>query len=165
MKKAAEMFLALAAALLLLASCAPARSNVSMYDLSRKMLEAGESLSSMKYVSSEDKEKETLFSSVSSMDYSKVDSFFISYAESGKGNADEIVVIAVKNTADVPEAEQSLRDHLAYRRSLYASYDRGQLSKLDSAEVAVYGDLVSLIVADDSRGIRRAFEEYMKEAH
>ena len=150
----------------LLPSCTAANNggsfkSVSMYDLSKEMVQAGENLAEMSYASSQDSNAESAFSRISYMDYGKVDSFFVSYATDGSTSADEIVVIAVRNTEDAPEAEKSLKDHLDYRMSLYRTYGAKQLPKLEKAEVFTSGNYAVLIVADSPGSIRSAFNGFI----
>ena len=150
----------------LLSSCSAAKSggsfeSVSIYDLSKEMVQAGGTLAEMSYASSQDSNAESAFSRISDMDYGKVDSFFVSYATDGSASADEIVVIAVRNIEDAPEAEKSLKDHLDYRMSLYRTYGAKQLPKLEKAEVFTDGNYAVLIVADNPGSIRSAFNSFI----
>ena len=76
--------------------------SVSMYDLRTAMEAADPDLPEMLNASSAEKDAEDKFSHISDMDYKKVDSYFVSYSSDGH-KADEIVVIAVKDKADVDE--------------------------------------------------------------
>ena len=134
--------------------------DISMYDLSRVMLAADE-FGDMSYASSADDGAEDLLANVSDIDYAKVLSFFIAYASDGMGNADEIVVIATRDTADVSEAQTTLQKHLEYRRSVYATYDPTQLDKLDRGTVFSQDNLAVLIVSGDNAKVRTAFEEFI----
>ena len=78
---------------------------VSMYDLRVAMEAADDSLPSMLNASSAEENAEENFKHISDLDYSKVDSYFVSYSE--EGLADEIAVIAVKDPQDVKEAKES----------------------------------------------------------
>ena len=137
-------------------------AKVSMYDLKTAMANATDKFDDMTYASSEDADKESIFANISEMDYSKVDSFFIYYATNGTGNADEIAVIQVKNSSDVTAARQSLEAHLAKRKSLYSTYDKTQLKKLDGAKVVTDGNCAALIVGDEAGKISEAFYEFFK---
>ena len=149
----------------LMSSCTAAKNggseSVSMYDLSKEMVQADGSLAEMSYASSQDSNAEDEFSRISGMDYGKVDSFFVSYATDGSASADEIVVIAVKNIEDAPEAEKSLKDHLDYRMSLYRTYGAKQIPKLEKAEVFTSGNYAVLIVAGNPGSIRSAFNGFI----
>lgn len=79
--------------------------SVSMYDLRTAMEAADPDLPEMLNASSAEKDAEDKFSHISDMDYKKVDSYFVSYSSDGH-KADEIVVIAVKDKADVDEQEK-----------------------------------------------------------
>ena len=162
MKKTIAVVLLLSLALALLSACGGGASSVSMFDLNKAMCAATDEFGEMKYASSADDDADGLFANVSSMDYSKVAGFFVTYAASGKGNADEIVVIEVKNKADVNEAADSLRAHLENRRALYATYDTTQVKKLEDGRVLTSGSLAALVVADDADEICRAFSAFVK---
>ena len=160
MKKTA-LFLCVLLALIFTVSCGGAQGrDVSMYDLSRAMLGATE-FGEMSYVSSSDKDPADLLENVSDIDYSKVRSFFIAYAKEGKGNADEIVVIAVKDPADVTEASASLERHLAARKSMYATYDPTQSEKIGAGVVFTRDNLAVLTVSGDNGAVRAAFDGFI----
>ena len=160
-KKAASTVLILV--LLVLSACSSNGTVAinSMFDLSKSMLEACE-FKEMSYASSEDADAKSLLKNVSDIDYSKVDKYFISYATSGSKNADEIVVIALKNQKDTKEALDSLNKHLEYRKSIYATYDTSQSSKLLAAKTFSYKNIACLIVADDASAVEKAFYDYIK---
>ena len=101
---------------------------------------------------------------MSDIDYSKVKAFFITYASDGKGNADEIVAIQVKKKADLGEAAESLRRHLETRKTLYATYDKNQLPKLNKAKVFTRGTLAILMVADQSEKMEAAFYRFFNQS-
>lgn len=160
MKKTIALLVASLAALTVLVSCGGKTETVSMYDLNKAMT-AVVSLSDMKYVSSADGNAEDLFANVSDMDYGKVKAFFINYAADGKGNADEIVAIQVKNKSDVTEAAASLNAHLEKRRALYATYDKSQVDKLSHGQVVTKNDVAVLIVTDNPDKAKDAFYDFL----
>ncbi len=133
---------------------------VSLYELKNTMAAATESFSDMTYASSEDADAESIFVNISDMSYSKVDGFCIYYATNGTGNADEIAIIQVKNAGDLTDARKSLEAHLEKRKSLYATYDKTQLKKLESARVVTHSNCAALIVADDADAISDAFHNF-----
>lgn len=134
---------------------------VSMYDLSRAMLSAA-SFGEMKYVSSSDDGAEEKFDYISDLDYEKIDSFFVSYAEDGKGNADEIAVLRVKQSADTDAAVASLQRHLEKRGNLYRTYDPSQSEKVGKGVVFGSDTFAVLIVSSDNGAVRKAFEDFLK---
>ena len=156
------VIIALASVILCSCSGGGKSETVSMYDLKTAMANATDKFDDMTYASSEDADKESIFANISEMDYSKVDSFFVFYATNGTGNADEIAVIQVKNSSDLTAARESLEAHLAKRKSLYSTYDKTQLKKLDGAKVVTGGNCAALIVGDDAGKISEAFYEFFK---
>ena len=70
-------------------------SKISMYDLTKKILESEDSLPAMTTVNSSASDADRLFAYVSEMDYSKIDSFLLAYSTEGK--ADEIAVGSKKS--------------------------------------------------------------------
>ena len=164
MKKAIFLLILPTIAALVLSACGDrAAVNFSMYDLSRAMLDAAE-FDEMSYVSSSDNAPEDLFANVSTLPYSKVDSFFIAYASDGKGNADEIVVIAVKEQGDLSAAVDSLKSHLANRKSIYATYDPTQSEKLEHGLVLSQDGLAVLIVSPDNDAVCKALTAFLRNA-
>ncbi|MBR5772736.1 MAG: DUF4358 domain-containing protein [Clostridia bacterium] len=132
---------------------------ISMYDLSKAMTSAG-SLEDMAYASSEDSNAEELLSNVAETDYSKIDSFFISYAQDGSISADEIVVIRVKDTAYLTQVRDMLKKHVDYRISLYSTYGPKEVPKLNNADVFTKDSFAVLIVADNTKEIHSAFDNF-----
>ncbi|MCR5809645.1 MAG: DUF4358 domain-containing protein [Clostridiales bacterium] len=163
MKKLVTILLAaLIAAASLVGCSAPKKETVSMYDLSQAMLSAHGDPDSMAYASSSDADPAVKLSYVSDVDYSKVEAFFISYAKDGKGNSDEIVVIAMKEEADAAEAAASLQEHIKKRISLYSTYDPMQVTALEKAEIFTERQYAVLVVAKNSEEIISAFNDFVK---
>ena len=163
MRKAFLIITLILSSLMLSYCAAPEKEpTVNMFDLSQKMNEAHGKQGEMAYASSSDSNAKDEFAYVSDMDYSKVEAFFISYAKDGKGNADEIVVIAVKDLNDVNEAEASLKEHVKYRIELYTSYDPGQVPALEDALIFTQGQYAVLIVSENADAVAKAFGDFLK---
>ena len=135
---------------------------ISMYDLKTAMAGATNRFDDMTYASSEDEDASSIFTNISDMSYSKVEGFFVYYATNGTGNADEIAVIQVKNSGDLTQARESLEAHLQKRKSLYSTYDKSQLKKLDAARIATASNCAALIVGDEADKISDAFYNFFK---
>lgn len=73
-----------------------------------------------------------------------MDSYFVSYSSDGH-KADEIVVIAVKDKADVDEAKESLTKHQQDRYNLLQSYEPKQVSRIQDGLVLRKGSMQSLL--------------------
>lgn len=141
-------------------ACGEKSEEISMYDLNQALVQYTGDPGDMKYASSNDANPSDLLSHVSNIDYGKVKAFFICYASNGTGNADEIVAIQVKKKSDLNEAAASLRNHLDTRKTLYETYDRTQLPKLEKARVLTRGTLAILMVADDTDKMETAFYDF-----
>lgn len=161
-KKTICTFLAVLMIFSLSACTSRNQKEVSLYDLNKAMADVA-GFAEMKYVSSLDSNAEDLFENISSMEYSKVQGFFINYAVNGTGNADEIACIQVKNENDAAEAVSSLQKHLNKRIGLYSSYDKSQLDKLNSAVITKYGNVAVLIVGDKAVDMEKAFNSFFSE--
>ena len=160
-----RMLTAALALLLILALCGCGKQDgpdISMYDLCKAMSSSG-SFGDMKYASSEDSNAAELLANVSNLEYSKVRAFFIYYAAEGRGNADEIVVIRVRDSKDARAAEETLSSHLSKRKALYASYDKSQVPKLDKARVFRDGSFAVLIVSEAPETAEKAFREFIRK--
>ena len=156
------MILCAAFAAAFAAGCSePVRNDtVSMFDLSRAMLQAHGGETVMAYASSSDTNAAEQFAHVSSIDYDKTEAYFILYAQDGKESADEIVVIAVKDIADVAEAKQSLAAHAQKRHDLYAAYEPKHAAALDNAVIFTKAQYAVMIVSPNSGAVRKAFEDF-----
>lgn len=164
MKRIISIPLILIIMLSLFAGCSGNKGkDISLYDLGQAMTNASDNLGELSYASSEDANPDTLFANISDMDYSKVKGFFIYYAKEGKGNADEIALINVKNSSDLSDARQSLQNHLDKRIALYKTYDKTQVEKLNEAKIATSSNCAVLIVADDADRIEKAFYDYFSD--
>jgi hypothetical protein len=135
-----------------------AGDTVSMYDLRQAMEAADVSLPEMTSLSANDDNAESLFTDyIADMDYSKIDDFFVSYAKEG-GKADEIIVIAVKDTNDLEEAKQALIDHQESRRKLLQQYEPQQVRRIEQGLIFTEKQYAVLIICDNRDGVRKAFE-------
>ena len=164
MKRVLCVLLCAISVLTLLCACGsstPAKSDVSLYDLNQAMLSAAP-FGDMAYVSSSDADAATYLSAVSDFAFDKVDAFSISYAKDGKGNADEMVVIRVKDEADTAAALQSLQTHLQTRQSLYATYDPTQSQKVGKGITFASGAYAVLIVSEDNASVKEAFDQFLQ---
>lgn len=137
------------------------QDTVSMYDLNQTMEAADQSLPDMLYASSADGNAEEQFVHISDMDYSKVDSYFVSYSKEGK--ADEITVIAVKDPADVTEAKESLERHRQSRIKLLNQYEPREVKRMEDGVIYTQGQYAVLLICDHSDAVRRAFEDFVKK--
>ena len=125
------------------------------------MCVADPDLPEMLNASSTEKDAEDKFSHISDMDYKKVDSYFVSYSSDGH-KADEIVVIAVKDKADVDEAKESLTKHQQDRYNLLQSYEPKQVSRIQDGLVFTKGQYAVLIITSHNDDVRKAFEDTIK---
>lgn len=137
------------------------RDTISMYDLRQAMEAADSSLPEMLNTSSSEDGAQENFAHISEMDYEKVDSFFVSYSKEGK--AHEIAVIAVKDTADINEAKESLEAHRQSRRKLLEQYEPEEVKRIDDGVIFTKDQYAVLIICDDTDAVRKAFEEALEK--
>ena len=124
-------FISAIALLITLASCG-STSNVDINSLKENMISVAKDLPNMKTVTSGDENADTVFKSMSDLDYGKVDSYFLSY--SADGSPYEIAAVTVKNSGDVNDFEASLREHIDSRISLYEDYAPEYVKAAQKAE-------------------------------
>jgi hypothetical protein len=158
MKKCFTIVVILFATVTMMCGCdkTPAQ-NVSIYDLQKAMLVSDITLPEMTTVNSSSDNPAHLFSYLSDIDYAKVDGFFLSY--SADGLADEIAVIAMKNTDDVSDAFASLKSHVDGRINLYKSYLPAQVERAENALVFARDKYVVLIICDHPDLVRQALND------
>ena len=150
------------------ASVAPAQEQttpkpaVSMFDLAEALKKAHDGSTALSFVSSSDDDPAGKLAYVSDIDYEKVDSFLMLYAEDGSKSADEIVVIALKDEADSETAVASLKSHVKSRKDLYAAYEPGFVEAVERAEVFSEGRYAVLIVSENASAVKEAFYDFIK---
>ena len=162
-RKAAAVILAAVMLCGIFTGCGDDAEEISMFDLNKALVSYTCDPDNMKYASSSDQNPADLLAHVSNIEYGKVKAFFITYASNGTGNADEIVAIQVKKKSDLNEAAASLRTHLETRKTLYATYDKTQLPKLEKARVLTRGNLAILMVSDSVNKMEAAFYEFFNQ--
>lgn len=160
-KLRAAILICLMLVTVLAAGCGGGNSGtaVSMFDLRTVMEEADDTLGEMLSADSSAEDAEDLFAYISDMDYSKVDKFFVSYSKDGE--ADEIAVIAVKDKADVSDAEKTLKAHVENRKNIFSQYAPDQVKSVEKAEVFTSGKYAVLIICDKQAEVKKAFTEFI----
>ena len=133
---------------------------VDMKELGAAMRSADPSFPQMTNLDSSEEKASKLFIYISEMDYSKVDGYFLSYADDGASY--ELAVIAVKDRGDVREAEASLKEHLESRINLYKNYSPENLPNAEAALVGTNGRYAYLIMCDDPNAVKAAMIEKIK---
>ncbi len=133
---------------------------LSMYDLSKAMCAADDTLPEMSRISSSDTNAAELFSYFSKMDYEKVDAYFLSY--SAAGTAEEIGVIALKDEKDADACKKSLDDHVQDRINLYKTYAPEQVQRAEKAVIVTAGRYVALIMSDKKDAVTEAFLSFLE---
>ena len=149
-------------AVLSLAACGNEGSGtatVNMKQLQQAMLAAAPSLSETASTTGDAADAKEPFSYVSDLPYDKVENFLLSYSTTGK--ADEIAVIAVKDSADVTKAADSLRAHVESRRKLFLQYGPAEAARVEKAQVFTKDQYAVLIICDDSPTVKTAFDDFL----
>lgn len=134
--------------------------SVSMYDLRTAMEAADPDLPEMLNASSTEKMQKISFPIFLTWTI-KSGQLFVSYSSDGH-KADEIVVIAVKDKADVDEAKESLTKHQQDRYNLLQSYEPKQVSRIQDGLVFTKGQYAVLIITSHNDDVRKAFEDTIK---
>ena len=127
----------------------------SMFDLAETLRAAHNGKTELSYASSSDDDPESELAYVCDIDYGKVKDFLMLFAADGSKSADEIVVIVLKDQADV----KMLRTHVEKRKALYDAYEPALAKALNKAEVFSEGRYAVLIVSENAYDVRNAFME------
>ncbi|MCR4956165.1 MAG: DUF4358 domain-containing protein [Lachnospiraceae bacterium] len=135
-------------------------AKVDFETLQKDMLSTKDELPKMTTVSSKDDNGKELFTSLSDVEYDKVQDYFYSYAT--EGSASEVAVVFVKNEEDVKAMEESLKEHLQSRRSTYENYSPDQVEIADGAVVFSKGNYVCFIMNKELSHIKATFESAME---
>ena len=128
---------------------------VDILPIQSAMLDAAPSLPEMTTVNSNDTDAEYSFAYLSEIGYEKVDSYFLSFADTPV--ADEIAVVRMRSGEDTKDMKKSLEKHLSDRISLFSTYAKDELARLEAAEIFTEGNYAVLIICDDSRAVKDAF--------
>ena len=98
------------------------------------------------------------FSTISTLDYGKVDAYTLIYA--ADGSSFELAVIRLKDSADMPALEQSLKKHIEKRAESYRYYKPDQVARAEGAAVVSHGRYAALIMCSDNASVRAVFDKY-----
>ena len=108
-------------------------------------------------VGSGDSSAERGFSAISTLAYDKIEAFSLLYA--ADGTAYELALIRLKDPSDMPALEQSLKTHIEKRTEQYRYYKPEQVSRAESAAVAVHGSYAALIMCDGNAAVKAVFDK------
>jgi len=128
---------------------------IDIFSIQSAMLDSASSLPEMATVNSNDTDAEYSFSYLSELDYENVDSYFLSFAATPV--ADEIAVIRMKSSDDTKDMKESLEKHLSDRISLFSTYAKDEVARLEEAEIFTEGNYAVLIICDDTKAVKDAF--------
>lgn len=135
-------------------------ARADMQELKEAMLSSDDSLPEMKTVEGSQEEGKELFSSLSDVEYDKIQDYFFCYA--ADGTASEFAVVFVKEQEDVPEVEQSLKAHVESRKLTYQNYAPDQVETAEKAVVFSNGNYVAYVMHETPSYIKAAFETIME---
>lgn len=119
------------------------------------MLAADKDFPEMLSVTSENDNAENQFAYVSSESYDKVEEYVFMYAS--EGTAEEVVVVKLKDQADVAAMKTSIEGHVATRIKQFETYDATQVPMCKEGTVFSNGNYVVLIIAKDVTAVKNAF--------
>lgn len=148
--------------ILMMAACEGEKEvNITMEDMQKQMLSVGKKLPEMSIIHGSSENTESLFSSLSDIDYSHVEDYF--YAYSSEGKADEVAVIKLKKSKYAEEAKESLRNHMQDRKIMFQNYKPDEAVRVEKGLVFSDGRYVVLVIADELSKIKAEFEKIMEE--
>lgn len=161
MKKYLFMALFLVTVLMMAACESEKEVDIPIENLEKQMLSVGKKLPEMSMIYGSSENTESLFSSLSNIDYSHVEDYF--YAYSSEGKADEVAVIKLKKSKYAEEAKESLRNHMQDRKTMFQNYKPEEADRVEKGLVFSDGRYVVLVIADDLSKIKVEFEKIMEE--
>ena len=151
MKKFVSLLFCFLALSLCACNSAAANKTVDMDALSQAMLAADASLPEMKSTTAASD-----LQYVADLDDKKVDRYFLHY--SAVATADEIAVIAMKDAADVDDAQDALQAHLEHRYRLFAEYEPKEVQRIENAVIFTKAQYAVLIICDNADAVQATFE-------
>ena len=78
---------------------------------------------------------------------------------SGGATAEELVVMKAAEGEALDRLTEAVNNRLIYQKELYATYDPGEVERLEEAVVLTAGDFVFYCVSSDSKQAARILEE------
>ncbi len=104
---------------------------------------------------------EYYFACLSAADYGLVEDYRYESSTDTSNPAPELAIIKVKEEGDVNVMEESLREHVNSRLSMFQNYpdqlDKRQIPMVEKAEVFSKGNYVVLIIAENAKDIKKTF--------
>lgn len=152
MKKAVSVFLAAAAAAVMLCSCGGKNSNTPVSELLEAASESGVNFGELVSVEGSDIK----------YTYDLEESWYDEFAASVAGNmafAEEIVFVKASSDENVEKIQKALENRVQSRKDTLQSYAPAEYDKLCKSEVKTNGKYVYLIVSEDSKTALKAAEK------
>lgn len=84
------------------------------------------------------------------------------YTSGSRATAEEVMVIKMKDAADVQLAKDAMRDRVEDQKIAYENYVPEEMTKLNNALICENGPYVLLVVADDTENAQTVFDEQFK---
>lgn len=130
---------------------------VDLKSMQTSLPAADSTLPEMTMITSEDENAELNFTALCDYDYSKVDSYFYTYA--ADGTAPEIAVVVLKKASDAADLMNSITDHNAKREGTMASYTPEQVAMVQSYVLTHQENCVLYAVGGQNGMVQKAFQE------
>ncbi|MCR4717820.1 MAG: DUF4358 domain-containing protein [Lachnospiraceae bacterium] len=132
-------------------------SNVALTDIKAKMIEADSSLNDLEYVDAKTDGAKDKFATLVDYDYSKIADYFYGYDKSGK--ASEVVVVKLKDLADLPDLVSAFKTRAADRKGTFENYDPEQVALVEHYVLTHESDCVAFIISEKNGMAEKAFKE------
>lgn len=108
-----------------------------------------------------DEDDQKWFEYLCEFDYDKVEDYVIKYSVSGE--ADELLIIKVKDEADIKSLKDALSKRQESRKNQFQQYAAEEVAKIDAAQIVAKENVVAFIVSDDVSNISNMFKETLDE--
>lgn len=150
--------------ILALTACGGGKADTPDIDLKAMQVSlpaADSTLPEMSVINSEDDNAELNFTALCDYDYSKVDSYFYTYA--ADGTAPEIAVVVLKKASDAADLMNSITDHAKKREGTMASYSPDQVTMVQNYVLTHQGNCIMYAVGGQNGMVQKAFQEAMSK--
>lgn len=125
------------------------------------MTKAAGKLPAMDTFTSEDEDAQSTFEYLCDFDYSRVNSFRITY--SSEATADEIFIIELKDAKDVEEVKEALSDRKQTRHTAFNTYLPSEVKRVDDGLITSYGKYVALVICDTPQASVDSFQAFFEK--
>lgn len=126
----------------------------------KNIMKSASGFPDMKTITSSDEDAELNFTTLCDFDYSKVSSYYYSYA--ADGTAPEVAVVTLKSSDDTADLMSALKDHQKTREGTMQEYSADQVQMVSSYILTQKNGTVGYFIGKGVADLEKTFKEEVK---